>query len=255
MAAPPEQSPGPEERSGVSHSTVAIVPAFNEAASVADVVAELRDADATIDIVVIDDGSRDATATVARSAGAAVVRMPFNVGIGGAVQTGYRFALENGYDIAVQVDGDGQHVASEIAKLLEPLLAGQADMAVGTRWREEGDYRAPLARRVGIWLFAHIVSVIVREKVTDTTSGFRAVNRRGICLFAVDYPTDYPEVESTVLAFRHRLRLVEVSVTMRNRSGGSSSINWFRSIYYVVKVTLALFIGLFQKPRMIPEDL
>ena len=126
---------------------------------------------------------------------------------------------------------------------------------VGTRWHGGSDYRAPLSRRIGIALFARIVSLIVGERVTDTTSGFRAVNRQGIRLFAADYPADYPEVESTVLLFRHDLRMAEVPVAMRGRASDSSSITWFRSIYYVVKVTLALFIGLFRKPVTIPEDL
>lgn len=233
---------------------VAIVPAYNEAGSVAQVISEIRAADPAMDVVVVDDGSRDATAAIASRAGAVVLRLPFNLGIGGAVQTGYRYALENGYQIAIQVDGDGQHLPTEIPKLLEPILSGQADMVVGTRWRGEGDYRAPLGRRIGIELFARLVSLIVGQRVTDTTSGFRAVNRTGIRLFAVDYPHDYPEVETTVLVFRHRMRMVEVPVVMRERAAGQSSITLFRSVYYVVKVTLALLVGLFRKPTTLPED-
>ncbi|MEZ5102633.1 MAG: glycosyltransferase family 2 protein [Thermoleophilia bacterium] len=137
---------------------VAIVPAYNEAGSVAQVIAEIRTADPAMDVVVVDDGSRDATASIASRAGAVVLRLPFNLGIGGAVQTGYRYALENGYQIAIQVDGDGQHLPTEIPKLLEPILSGRADMVVGTRWRGEGDYKAPLGRRIGIELFARLVS-------------------------------------------------------------------------------------------------
>ena len=233
---------------------VAIVPAYNEAGSVAQVISEIRAADPAMDVVVVDDGSGDATASIASRAGAVVLRLPFNLGIGGAVQTGYRYALENGYQIAIQVDGDGQHLPTEIPKLLEPILSGRADMVVGTRWRGEGDYRAPLGRRIGIELFARLVSLIVRQRVTDTTSGFRAVNRTGIRLFAVDYPHDYPEVETTVLVFRHRMRMVEVPVVMRERAAGQSSITLFRSVYYVVKVTLALLVGLFRKPTTLPED-
>jgi glycosyltransferase involved in cell wall biosynthesis len=218
------------------------------------VIAEIRAADPGLDVVVVDDGSRDGTAAIAAAAGAVVLRLPFNLGIGGAVQTGYKYALDEGYQIAVQVDGDGQHDPLEIGKLLEPILEGRADMVVGTRFRGEGEYRAPFARRVGIELFARLVSLIVRQRVTDTTSGFRAVNRTGIRLFAVDYPHDYPEVETTVLVFRHRMSMVEVSVRMRERATGRSSITVFRSVYYVVKVTLALLVGLFRKPTTLPED-
>jgi glycosyltransferase involved in cell wall biosynthesis len=218
------------------------------------VIAEIRAADPGLDVVVVDDGSRDGTAAIAAAAGAVVLRLPFNLGIGGAVQTGYKYALDEGYQIAVQVDGDGQHDPLEIGKLLAPILEGRADMVVGTRFRGEGEYRAPFARRVGIELFARLVSLIVRQRVTDTTSGFRAVNRRGIRLFAVDYPHDYPEVETTVLVFRHRMSMVEVSVRMRERATGRSSITVFRSVYYVVKVTLALLVGLFRKPTTLPED-
>jgi glycosyltransferase involved in cell wall biosynthesis len=226
----------------------AIVPAYNEARSIAGVVAELRATQPEFEIVVIDDGSTDETAAVARRAGAEVVRLPFNLGIGGAVQTGIEWARRRGCEVAVQVDGDGQHDPREIDKLLQPLLAGDADVIVGTRFAGEGTYRPSVARRIGIGLFAGLVSLIVRQRVTDTTSGFRAMNERAIELFAEEYPYDYPEVEATVLIFRHRLRLVEVPVTMRQRAAGRSSITTFRSLYYMGKVSLALFVGLL-RPR------
>ena len=226
---------------------VAIVPAHNEDESLARVIAEIRDFDPHFEIVVVDDGSTDRTSHVAVAAGARVLRLPFNVGIGGAVQTGYQFALENGFDVAVQVDGDGQHDPREIPRLLEPLLEDRADMVVGSRFAPGGGYRGTPLRRVGIHLFAAIVSLLVRARVTDTTSGFRAVNRKAIRLFALDYPSDYPEVEATVLLVRHRLRMLEVPVQMRVRETGSSSITALRSVYYMVKVLLALFIGLFRR--------
>jgi glycosyltransferase involved in cell wall biosynthesis len=226
----------------------AIVPAYNEARSIAGVVAELRATQPELEIVVVDDGSTDETAAVARRAGAAVVQLPFNLGIGGAVQTGIEWARRRGCEVAVQVDGDGQHDPREIDKLLEPILAGKADVAVGTRFAGDGTYRPSVARRIGIGVFAGLVSLIVRQRVTDTTSGFRAMNERAIELFADEYPYDYPEVEATVLIFRHRLRLVEVPVTMRQREAGRSSITVFRSLYYMGKVSLALFVGLL-RPR------
>jgi glycosyltransferase involved in cell wall biosynthesis len=203
---------------------IVIVPAFNEERSIAAVIAEIRAADPEFELVVIDDGSTDRTAAVAAAAGANVLTLPFNLGIGGAVQTGYQYALEKGFDLAVQVDGDGQHDPGEIASLLEPILDGQADMVVGTRFATAGGYRGTRVRRVGIRLFAAIVSLIVRARVTDTTSGFRAVNRKAIRLFAADYPPDYPEAEATVLLARHKLRMVEVPMQMRVRETGNSSI-------------------------------
>ena len=233
---------------------LAIVPAFNEAATISEVVIEIRDFAPDFDVLVIDDGSADGTAAVAKAAGAKVLTLPLNLGIGGAVQAGYLYAFERGYDVAVQVDGDGQHDAAELGRLLEPILAQRADLAIGTRFAGELTYRAPLARRIGIELFARIVSLRVRQRMTDTTSGFRAVNRRGIRLFAADYPHDYPEVESVVTAARGDLRVCEVPVAMRQRTAGSSSITTLRSFYYVVKVLLALFVGLFPRQPLVVDD-
>ena len=233
---------------------VAIVPALNEEATVQRVIDELHAFDPGMDIVVIDDGSADRTAEVAAAKGARVLRLPFNLGIGGAVQTGFRFAFENDYDLAVRVDGDGQHDPSQLARILEPVLAGDVDIAVGSRFAAlEGGYRSTRSRRVGIRVLAWTVSRIVGQRVTDTTSGFQAVNRRGIALFAHDYPHDYPEVEATVMVFRHRLRLCEVPVTMRERGGGRSSITALRSVYYMVKVLLAIFVGLFRR-NVVPQE-
>jgi glycosyltransferase involved in cell wall biosynthesis len=225
----------------------AIVPALNEAGSIGAVIAEIRAFDPGFEIVVVDDGSSDATAAAAAAVGAHVLELPYNLGIGGAVQTGYQFARERGFELAVQIDGDGQHVPAEVARLVEPVLDGRADLVVGTRFVGPRAYRTTRMRRIGIELFARFVSIIVRQKVTDTTSGFRAANRRAILLFAADYPHDYPEVEATVLVHRHRLRMVEVPVAMRVRSSGRSSITALRSVYYMIKVSLALFVSLFRR--------
>jgi len=234
---------------------VAIVPALNEEATVPHVIDELRAFDPGLDVVVVDDGSGDRTAEVAEAKGARVLRLPFNLGIGGAVQTGFRFAYENDYDLAVRVDGDGQHDPSQLGLILAPVLAGDVDIAVGSRFATAGGdgYRSSRSRRIGIRVLASVVSGIVGQRVTDPTSGFQALNRRGIALFARDYPHDYPEVEATVMVFRHRLRMQEVPVAMRERAGGRSSITALRSIYYMVKVLLAIFVGLFRR-NVVPQE-
>jgi glycosyltransferase involved in cell wall biosynthesis len=226
---------------------IAIVPSLNEEVTVGHVIDEIRAFDRGFDIVVVDDGSTDRTAGVAADRGAHVLRLPFNLGIGGAMQTGFRFAFEHGYDIAVQIDGDGQHDPSQLPKILAPVLAGEADLCVGSRFTGKGAYRSSFVRRIGIKIFARVVSAVVGQKVTDTTSGFRAVNGKGIALFASDYPHDYPEVEATVMCVKHKLRLTEVPVEMRERGGGASSITALRSIYYMTKVLLAIFVGLFRR--------
>ena len=248
MAAP-AHTPRPDVRVSAPQSLrrIVIIPARNEEDSVAGVIGEIQAADPDFVVVVVDDGSTDRTAQVAEATGAIVLRLPYNLGIGGAVQTGYQYARENDFDIAIQVDGDGQHDPSEIPRLLEPILGGRADMVVGTRFAEGGGYRGTRMRRVGIHLFAAIVSLIVRQRVTDTTSGFRAANRKVIRLFAADYPHDYPEVEATVVLTRYGLKMIEVPVQMRIRETGNSSITAVRSVYYMVKVLLALFIGLFRR--------
>jgi glycosyltransferase involved in cell wall biosynthesis len=233
---------------------IAIVPAFNEEACIGGVIDELRAFDDGLGIVVVDDGSSDRTADVARARGAAVLRLPFNLGIGGCVQTGFRYADEEGFDVAVRVDGDGQHDASQLGAVLAPVLAGEADICVGSRYHERAGYQSSTTRRIGIRILAATVSALTRQRLTDPTSGFQALNRKAIRLFAADYPHDYPEVEALVLLIRHKLRVQEVSVQMRPRAGGRSSIRNFGSVYYMVKVLLALFVGAFRRNVVPLED-
>ena len=232
---------------------IAIVPAYNEEESVPRVIAEIREFDPSFDVVVVDDGSVDGTASAAERAGAHVVRLPFNLGIGSAVQTGFRYAHENGFKLAVRVDGDGQHDPAELGAILEPVLADETDIAVGSRFIGGDGYRSSRSRRIGIRLLAWIVSALTRQKITDPTSGFQAANRLGIRLFAADYPHDYPEAEATVMVFKHRLRMTEVPVAMRARESGQSSITAVRSVYYMVKVVLAIFVALFRR-KAVPLD-
>ena len=237
---------------------LAIVPAFNEAESVAGTIADIHHHAPDFDVLVIDDGSTDDTGPVARAAGARVVRHPFNLGIGGAVQSGYQYARENDYDIAVQVDADGQHDARHIHDLLGHLARHpDLNMVTGSRFLADADegYRSSASRRVGIRIFAGILSVVVRRRVTDPTSGFRMTDRRGIDLFARDYPHDYPEVEAVLMVHAHRLKSAEIPVRMRDRRAGRSSINSTRSVYYMIKVLLAVFVGLLRaRPAVEPGD-
>ena len=226
---------------------IAIVPAYNEERNIGPLLAELKALDPGLEVVVVSDGSTDRTAEVAAAAGAHVVRLPFNLGIGGAVQTGFRFAWEGGYELAVRLDGDGQHDPGQLRAVVSPVVAGEADIAIGSRFIGAGGYRSSAARRLGIRVLSRVVSGIARQKLTDTTSGFQAANRRTIGLFAADLPHDYPEVEGLVMAIRHGLRIVEVPVRMRERAHGSSSIGALASVYYMIKVLLALFVDLFRR--------
>jgi glycosyltransferase involved in cell wall biosynthesis len=243
-----------EERSA-GHRRLAIVPALNEEQTIARVVAEIRSADPSFLVLVIDDGSSDRTCLVAEQAGALVLKLPFNLGIGGAVQTGYRYAYENGFQIAVQVDGDGQHDPRELPRLLEPLVAGEADVVIGSRFTGAGSYRVPLSRRLGMHVFAWVVSLVVRSRITDSSSSFRALNRRALAVFSADYPHGFLEtVEATVLASKQGLRLKEVPVVMREREEGHSALTIPLSLWYAAKVLVAVFVSLFRRPVVRLEE-
>ncbi len=234
---------------------IAIVPAFNEEETIARVIDEIRAFDPELEIVVVDDGSLDRTAAVAEEKGAHVVRLPFNLGIGGAVQTGFRYAFEHGFRLAVRLDGDGQHDAAQLARAARARArrtrpTSRSARASPARRR----YRSSRPRRAGITILAKTVSLLVGRRVTDPTSGFQALNRHAIALFAADYPHDIPEVEAVLMVHRHRLRMVEVPVEMRERAGGRSSIGALFAVYYMVKVLLALFVGLFRKNVTPLED-
>ena len=229
--------------------TLIIIPAYNEEESLAGVIRDIRDHVPGADILVVNDGSRDGTARVARAFGVPVLDLPFNLGIGGAVQSGYLYARKHQYDIAVQFDGDGQHCACEVLKLLVPLQRGEADLVIGSRFLMPGDYRAPFLRRAGIYVFSFVLSTILRSRVTDTTSGFRAANKDVLDFFSRLYPEDYPEVEALVLLHKQGLRIAEIPVSMRERTGGKTSITASRSVYYMIKVLLAVIIDLLKKVR------
>ena len=219
-----------------------IIPAFNEAGNIERVLAALRRDAPDFDCVVVDDGSSDETAAICRAAGCRVLTLAVNLGIGGAMQTGYRYAALHGYDVAVQVDGDGQHDPACLAAMLEALTAQEADMVIGSRFLAGEGYQSTRLRRWGIRYFSFLIRLLTGKTVTDPTSGCRMVRRELIEAFAADYPPDFPEPESVVRLLRQGRKLVELPVRMRARRGGSSSIGPLASLYYPVKVSFAILL-------------
>ena len=219
-----------------------IIPAYNEAANIQRVVDNLIQDFPQYDYVVVNDGSSDGTGELCMGKGYQVLNLPINLGIGGAVQTGYRYALKYGYDIAVQLDGDGQHDASYVKRLIEPLLSGEADVVIGSRFLRREGFQSSRSRRVGINILSDLIWLCTGKRIRDVTSGFRAVNRRFISIYAEDYPSDYPEPEAIITAVMHRGRVTEVPVVMKEREGGTSSITFRKSVYYMIKVTLAILV-------------
>lgn len=225
----------------VSRVLVAI-PAYREEKMIGSVVKAVRE-HFPYDILVVNDGSPDSTSKAAREAGAIVLDLPCNLGIGGAVQTAFLYALEQGYGAVARLDGDGQHDPSDIGRILEPILRGEADAAIGSRFLGETTYRVSYPRIFGIRFFRVLVNLFTGYRVTDPTSGFFAVNRRVMELYSVYYPSDYPEVDSYILMHRMKARAVEVPVRMYEREEGKSSITPFRAMYYMVKVTMSFLIN------------
>lgn len=228
-----------------------IVPAYNEEACLPATLSELRAVRERFDIVVINDGSSDRTAEIARAAGCRVLDLCFNQGIGGAMQTGFRYALQEGYPVAVQFDSDGQFPLDQIDALAGLVLRDGWDMVIGSRYLEETGYEGGKARRLGNLILSRLCSVLSGRKITDSTSGFRAYGRRALELLARYYPPDYPEPEAIVFLARQGLRIREIPVHMRLRQAGSSSIGGFQPLYYMIKVSLALITNaLKEQPRL-----
>jgi glycosyltransferase involved in cell wall biosynthesis len=232
---------------------LAVVPAYNESAAIGGVVAELLLVRPAVDVVVVDDGSTDGTAQAAEEAGARVLRLPINLGIGGAVQTGFRFAARLGYDTVVQVDGDGQHVPSEIPSLIDAMSKSGADVVIGSRFLDVRGYTTSPVRRIGTRVFALVNSLVLGRWISDNTSGFRAYNAGAVRFLSDNYPQDYPEPESVILLGRNGFSIREIPVRMRGREHGHSSISAVRSAYYMVKVLLAIFVDLF-KERIVRQE-
>lgn len=224
------------------YKVLLIIPAYNEAENIEKVINNIVQNYPQYDYVIVNDGSRDDTEEICLKNHYQVLNLPLNLGIGGAVQTGYRYALKNHYDIAIQIDGDGQHDIAYVEKLIEPIISGRADITIGSRFIEREGFQSSVTRRMGISLLSGLIHVLCLRKVRDVTSGFRAVNEKFIKIYAENYPSDYPEPEAIVAAIMHRGKIAEVPVIMKERAGGSSSINLKRSVYYMIKVTLAILV-------------
>ncbi|MBU3759978.1 MAG: glycosyltransferase family 2 protein [Candidatus Omnitrophica bacterium] len=234
----------------MTKKTLIIVPALNESKAIGSLIAEISRFHPLQHVLVIDDGSQDNTAQEAQKAGAQVVRLPFNLGIGGAVQTGFRYARDHDYDAAVQIDGDAQHDPSFLLCVLTPVLKGELDLCIGSRFlTPEPGFKSTMARRLGIRFFSVLLSALTQVPLTDPTSGFRASSRRLIECFADYYPVDFPEPEAIQTARRLGAKIGEVPVTMRSRRGGESSIRMFKTLYYMIKVTLAILIDTLKKRK------
>ena len=224
-----------------------IVPAYHEECCIQGVIEDLRGNFPQGDILVVNDGSRDMTSEIALALGVNVIDLPYNVGIGGAMQTGFLYALREGYDAAIQFDGDGQHHADQIDKILKPWLSKSADLVVGSRFLSDAGFTSSVQRRIGSKILSFVVSLIAGQRITDTTSGFRVYGRNTLEFFSENYPEDYPEVEAFVLAHKKGLRIVEVPSEIGPRTGGKSSITFTQAVYYMVKVMLAIFVDLLKK--------
>lgn len=219
-----------------------IIPAFNECESIVNTVKDIRENASDFDYVVINDQSSDDTEYVCKVNNIPIINLPINLGIGGAVQTGYLYAWRKGYDVAVQFDGDGQHQARYIDDMFNVLIDEKADMVVGSRFIDGRGFQSTSLRRAGIRFFSVLIELITGQRILDPTSGFRMVNRKAIKAFAMDYPRDFPEPEAVVKLFKAGKKIVEIPVEMRERQTGKSSIHMFKSVYYMVKVTLAIIM-------------
>lgn len=225
-----------------------IIPAHNEANNIGQVLAEIKATGLNLDVLVVDDYSTDETARVALNAGARVLRLPCNLGYGGAVQAGFRYAVHYGYDFGVLMDADGQHAASCIADLLHVVQSGEADFALGSRFLGRMEYRTSLLKRIGMAFFSQVVTCIIGQRITDPTSGFQALNREVMSFFAADnYPVDFPDADTILLLYFAGFRLAEVPVVMRERLSGQSMHSSWKPLYYIFKMFLAIFIVLLRQ--------
>lgn len=219
-----------------------IIPAYNEETNIRRVIRQIKEYAPQYDYLVVNDGSSDRTMEICREEQFNYLDLPINMGIGGAVQAGYLYAYKNEYDIAVQMDGDGQHDITYLDRLLEPILNNEADIVIGSRFLKKEGFQSTAGRRLGINILSGLILLTTGRRIMDVTSGFRAVNRTFLSIYSKDYPADYPEPEALVAAIMYRGRVREIPVQMRAREGGISSITLKKSVYYMIKVSLAILI-------------
>ena len=234
-------------RPEASQRVLVIIPAYNEALSLPVLIQEIRTAYPSFDVLVVDDGSTDETRAAVSELPVRLISLCSNLGVGGAVQTGLKLACEEDYDIALQVDGDGQHPPAEIGKLLDAMHGQASDMVLGSRFLRPDGFQTTASRRLGVRFFSWILSALCGTPITDATSGFRAWNRCAIRLLAKHYPEDYPEVEAILMLHQANLRISEVAVSMRERAMGRSSIGAYEAVTYMIKVPLAILMNLVRK--------
>lgn len=225
-----------------------IIPAYNEEKSIAKVIRSIQRDCPLFDIVVINDGSRDATALLAEKCGVTVISLPFNLGIGGAVQTGLLYAHRHNYDVAIQLDADGQHKSEEVYKLLNTINDNHCDMVMGSRFLENVNYPTTFMRRLGNRIFSSLIALVAGQRFADSTSGFRAFGKQAISFLAEHYPVDFPEPESLVILRRNGFNIKEVSVSMQERQGGESSVTKFKAVYFMISISIAILIDAIKKP-------
>ena len=240
----------------MTEKIIIIIPAYNEEKNINNVIKSLKKENSEFECLVINDGSKDNTQIVAESSGlATVIQLPANLGIGGAVQTGFKYAFYHNFDYAIQFDGDGQHLASEIAKIVHPLKNKECDICIGSRFlKKTQGFQSTFMRRMGIKIFEVLSGILIKQKITDSTSGFRAYNKESIVFLASNYPTDYPEPETIILLGKNDFTIKEVSVEMIERQGGESSISGLKSAYYMIKVVLAMLMTA-QRQKIRREDI
>ena len=235
----------------MNHKILVILPCFNEADSIGNLIDELnafkKETAFQFDIVVINDCSTDTTSQVAKKANVPVIDLPINLGIGGAMQTGFKYAKQNNYDLAVQMDGDGQHPPSELQKLIDAYHLTKSNVIIGSRFLDNEGFQSSFLRRVGINYFHWLYRLFTGNSVYDITSGFRMLDRAAITLVSSDYPDEYPEPETLILFSKAKFSIMEVPVIMRKRQGGKSSISNFSQLYYMLKVTLAMIFSKIRK--------
>ncbi len=231
-----------------SARVVVIVPAHDEAESLPRTLAELKIKAPEVDVLVVDDGSRDGTSDAARAAGAPVLRLPVNLGVGGALQTGFRWAVAHGYEVGVQLDADGQHDPAFLADVVTPVLERRCDVCIGSRYVTRSGYRAPIARRLGMVVFSTLVRLALGQRISDTTSGFRAYSRPVMERCQFDFPADFPDAPLLIALARRGFRLCEVPVEMRERTAGQSFYTLGKSLYYPYKNLLASLMAWLQRP-------